>query len=159
MNGTLELDLQSFVLLRLGDRQFAVPATRISELVPTSRIYRFPHRTPELEGVLVRRGRIVPICDVSEGLTGTRLANRGLYLLALRQFEHGMECVALPLTGECELVTAEMTPASGERLPHVQGWISHDGSVIEVLDLDHLIPGPGPAARASSSLTVQEALP
>jgi chemotaxis signal transduction protein len=40
-----ETDLQSFVLLRLGDRRFAVAANQIAELVAPSRIFRFPHHT------------------------------------------------------------------------------------------------------------------
>ena len=31
-------------------------------------------RTPEIEGVLLRRGRIVPVCDVAERLLGNREA-------------------------------------------------------------------------------------
>src|SRR6267154_385348 len=65
-----ETDLQSFVLLRLGDRRFAVTATQIAELVAPSRVFRFPHHTSEVEGVILRRGRIVPVCDVAEKLIG-----------------------------------------------------------------------------------------
>src|SRR5260221_6255778 len=43
-----ETDLQSFVLLRLGDRRFAVTATQIAELVAPSRVFRFPHHTGEV---------------------------------------------------------------------------------------------------------------
>ena len=50
-----DTDLQSFVLLRLGDRRFAVAATQIAELVPPSRVFRFPHHTGEVEGVILRQ--------------------------------------------------------------------------------------------------------
>ncbi len=86
MTVSTELELQSFVLLRLGERRFAVSANQIAELVAPSRVFRFPHRTPKLEGVILRRGRIVPVCDVSEMLLGKRLTSRRFYLIAVRNY-------------------------------------------------------------------------
>jgi chemotaxis signal transduction protein len=142
MTVATELELQSFVLLRLGERRFAVSANQIAELVAPSRVFRFPHRTPKLEGVILRRGRIVPVCDVSEMLLGKRLTSRRFYLIALRNYGKQKEWVAMPVTGECELINAEMIAAVESDAPHVAGWLSHDGDVIEVLNLDALTPGP-----------------
>ena len=55
MTVSAELELQSFVLLRLGERRFAVRAGQIAELVAPSRIFKFPHRTAQIEGVILRR--------------------------------------------------------------------------------------------------------
>lgn len=142
MTVATELELQSFVLLRLGERRFAVAANHIAELVAPSRVFRFPHRTPRIEGVILRRGRIVPVCDVAESLLGKRLTSRRFYLIAVRHYGAQTEWVALPVTGECELITSEMSSASSTDAPHVAGWLSHDGDVIEVLNLDALTPGP-----------------
>jgi len=135
-------DLQSFVLLRLGERRFAVSASQIAELVAPSRVFRFPHRTPKMEGVILRRGRIVPVCDVSEALLGKRLSSRRFYLITARQYGTQREWVAMPVSGECELINAEVIAAGESDAPHVAGWLSHDGDVIEVLNLDTLTPGP-----------------
>src|SRR5690242_14461547 len=143
MNQAAELGAQSFVLLRLGERRFAVAATQISELVAPSRIFRFPHRTQRLEGVILRRGRIVPVCDVAEALLGKGLTSRRFYLIAVRHYGKQAEWVALPVTGDCELIVAEMTPSGEADAPHVAGWISHNGEVIEILNLDALTPGAG----------------
>ncbi len=86
MTALAEIELQSFVLLRLGERRFAVSANHIAELVAPSRVFRFPHHTPRLEGVILRRGRIVPVCDVSEVLIGKRLTSRRFYLIAVRNY-------------------------------------------------------------------------
>ena len=141
MTVSAELELLSFVLLRLGDRRFAVAAGQIAELVAPTRVFRFPHRTPKIEGVIQRRGRIIPVCDVAEELIGKSLQSRRFYLLALRRFGARTEWVAIPVTGECELINAEMTAAGEADAPHVAGWLSHDGDVIEVLNLDALTPG------------------
>ena len=156
MNPRNEQGSQSFVLLRLGDRRFAMIASQIAELVAPSRVFRFPHRTPKLEGVILRRGRIVPVCDVSEMLLGKRLASRRFYLIAVRNYAEKSEWVALPVTGECELIATEMSPATEADAPYVAGWISYDANVIEVLNIDALTPGPVTAPVVCVPLEMQE---
>ena len=141
MNASAELEAKPFVLLRLGERRFAVAADGTAELVALSRVFRFPHRTAKIEGVILRRGRIVPVCDVAEQLISSGLGTRRFYLIALRRYGQRTEWVAIPVTGECELINAELTTASRSDEPHVAGWISHGGDVIEVLKLDALTPG------------------
>ena len=133
-----ELELQSVVLLRLGVRRFAIAASHIAELVAPSRIFKFPHRTPGVEGVILRRGRVVPVCEVAPRLLGKKISARRFYLIARRRYDSHTEWVALPVTGECELIDAEITAAGDQDAPHVDGWISHDGNVIEVLNVTAL---------------------
>jgi len=142
MSNVKQYDAQACVLLRLGERRFALAAGQIAELVAPSRVFRFAHRTTELDGVILRRGRVVPVCDVAEKLTGKKLTTRRFYLVATQRRGAGLDWVALPVSGECELITADLTPASESDSPHVAAWLSHDGEVIEVLNLDALLPGP-----------------
>jgi chemotaxis signal transduction protein len=159
MTVSAELELQSFVLLRLGERRFAVPANQIAELVAPSRVFKFPHHTSQIEGVILRRGRIVPVCDVAEMLIGKKITSRRLYLLAVRHYGTQTEWVALPVTGECELINAEMTAAAESDAPHVAGWLSHAGDVIEVLNVDAITPGPGEMRPEHETSDVLEARP
>jgi chemotaxis signal transduction protein len=142
MSSLDQLDARSCVLLRLGERRFALTAEQIAELVAPSRVFRFAHRTPELDGVILRRGRVVPVCDVAEKLIGKKLTSRRFYLVATRRRGATLEWIALPVSGECELITADLTPAGSSDSPHVAAWLSHDGEVIEVLNLDALTPVP-----------------
>jgi chemotaxis signal transduction protein len=142
MTATPESVLQSFVLLRLGDRRFALPASQVAELVAPSRIFRFPHKSPALEGVILRRGRMIAICDIAERLTGKKLATRRFNLLATRKYGQQLDWIAVPVSGECELINDDMVPAGANDSPHVDGWLSHGGEVIEVLRLSALTPGP-----------------
>ncbi len=154
-----ETEPQSFVLLRLGDRRFAVSANQIGELVTPSRVFRFPHNTAEVEGVILRRGRIVPVCDVAEKLIGKGLKSRRFYLIAQRCYGAQTEWVALPVTGDCELINADMTLPSDTDAPHVSGWLSHAGDVIEVLNLAALTPGPAQIAPVTAPPQPLEARP
>jgi chemotaxis signal transduction protein len=135
-----QIDARSCVLLRIGERTFALPADQVAELVAPSRIFRFPHRTKQIDGVILRRGRVVPVCDLAEKLTGKRIASRRFYLIAWRQQVGSKETVALPVSGECELIRADLTPTSSTDSPHVAAWLSHKGEIIEVLNLSALTP-------------------
>jgi chemotaxis signal transduction protein len=136
-----QADTCSCVLLRLGERRFALAANQVAELAAPSRIFRFAHRSPEIDGVILRRGRVVPVCDIAEKLTGKKLLHRRFYLIASRPQRDGADWVALPVSGECELIQADLTPAGPSDSPHVAAWISHHGEVIEVLNLYALTPG------------------
>src|SRR5208282_3170740 len=113
----------------------------------------------KLEGVILRRGRIVPVCDVAEKLLGKAVTSRRFYLIAVRHYGDKTEWVALPVTGDCELIAAEMTAAGESDAPHVAGWISHNGEVIEVLNLDALTPGSDNVSTAEATAVVLEARP
>jgi len=133
-------DTRSCVLLRLGERRFALAADQVAELAAPSRVFRFAHHTPEIEGVILRRGRVVPVCDIAERLTGKKLGQRRFYLIATRRQRESFDWIALPVSGECELIQADLTPAGASDSPHVSGWLSHDGEVIELLNLTALTP-------------------
>lgn len=141
---------QSFVLLRLGERRFAIPASQIAELVAPSRVFRFPHKSPDVEGVVLRRGRMIPLCDIADRLNGKKLTTRRFFLLATRRFGAQLDWIAIPVSGDCELITTDMMEAGANDSPHVAGWLSHGGEVIEVLRLSVLTPGPADQTSAAS---------
>ncbi len=157
MTVSAELELQSYVLLRIGEHQFAIPANQVAELLAPSRITHFPHRTPGIEGVILRRGRIVPVCDVGESLIGERVTSRRFYLIAVRQYRMQSEWVAIPVTGECALIHSDLNPPGESDASHVGGWLSHGGHVIQVLNLESLIPSSDPSDVPASRQDFAEA--
>ena len=144
MTWTDQADTHSCVLLRLGERRFALAADQVAELAAPSRIFRFAHKTSQIDGVILRRGRVVPVCDIAETLIGKKLTHRRFYLIATRRQQQGLDWIALPVSGECELIQADLTPASSSDSPHVSAWLSYQGEVIEVLNLYALTPGIDP---------------
>lgn len=157
MSWAEQSDTCSCVLLRLGERRFALAAEQVAELAAPSRIFRFAHRTPEIEGVILRRGRVVPVCDIAEKLTGKRLGQRRFYLIATRRHGESLDWIALPVSGQCELIHADLTPAGESDSPHVSGWLSHGGEVIELLNLKALTPAADSAPPQPSSAPTPEA--
>jgi chemotaxis signal transduction protein len=128
-----------YVLFPLGNKRFALPAELVAELARPDSPQLFPHTTPLITGVLVRRGHIVPVCDIAEVLLGKDAPARKFYLIASRKFGEQVELTALPVTGECELTAAEMTQSTGRLPEYVVGLLSLKDEIVEVIELEKLI--------------------
>lgn len=126
-----------FVLFPLGGKRFALPAEQVAELARPDREQSFPHTTPLLTGVLVRRGAIVPVCDVAQVLV-TNTPARRFYLIATRMLERTAELTAIPVTGECELASAQLLPPASGLPEHVVGLLSLKDEIVEVIDLSKI---------------------
>ncbi|HEV3038381.1 MAG TPA: chemotaxis protein CheW [Candidatus Angelobacter sp.] len=130
---------KSFVIFPLGTRRFAFPADDVTELAKPDHLQVFPHRTAMLAGVLVRRGRIIPVLDVAQVLVGPKAPPRKFYLIVNRQCGLRQERTAIPVSGECELTTAELHVSSGTTSRYVTGFLSLSNEVIEVVALEKLV--------------------
>jgi chemotaxis signal transduction protein len=129
---------QRFVLFPLGKKRFALPAAEVSELSRPDELQTFPHTTNLLAGVLMRRGKIVPVLDVAQIVIGPNAPQRRFYLIANRRFERDLEWTAIPVTGECELTSAEVIAPTGKLPQYVTGLLSLDDEIVEVIDLNRL---------------------
>lgn len=129
----------SFVLLRVGERRFAFPASIVTELAPPVRLHTFPHASPLLTGVIVRRARIIPVYDAGSVLTGKRMMSHRFYLIARREFGKATELSAIPVDGECELATGEMQPPPPGQPHYVTGTLQVNDEMLDVLDLEALV--------------------
>jgi len=143
---------KSWVLLHVGNRRFALPAESVMELAPPVRLHNFPHTSSFIAGVIVRRGRIVPVYDVAPVLCGRESSVHRFYLIADRAFGPGHdagEASAIPVNGECELATGEMQPPQENAPPYFAGTLAIENENIDVLDLQKLVS----AGRTDPSAT------
>lgn len=129
----------SFVLFPMGKKRFALPSEAVTELAREDEPQTFPHTTPLLTGVLIRRGRIVPVSDIAPVLIGPEAPPRKFYLIANRVLPSVEEWTAIPVSGECELTQAELLPVTGKLPDYVIGLLALREEIIEVLDLDRLL--------------------
>lgn len=131
----------SFVLLQIGHRRIALPAAQVAELAPPVRLHAFPHRTPLLAGVIVRRGRIVPVIDTEPVLGGKSPLSHRFYLIANRTIGGASELGAIPVNGECELVSGDMQPPAMDRPAYVAGTLTVGEESVDVLNLEAFSTG------------------
>ena len=141
----------SFVLFRAGDRRFALPASVVAELAPPLQLHLFPHTSALVAGVIVRRGRIVPVYDAVPGLAGGNISGQRFYLIARREFGAAGELSAIPVDGEGELATGEMEPPSPGLPDYVVGMLPIGGEPIEVLDFGAVVASQSAAPEAEEA--------
>jgi chemotaxis signal transduction protein len=152
MSAFSDLPEATYVVLRLGDRRFALPANRVEELTSAGRLDKFPHRTPGVEGVIVRRRRILAVRDVASLLMGRALLVHRFYLIVRRHYGAQLELEALPVSGDCELVGGVIPLPRGDEAPeYFAGRIDLAGEQIPLLDVDKLATAAPQAAELAGS--------
>jgi chemotaxis signal transduction protein len=140
---------ESFILLNVGAARFAVSSDQVAELVAADRQHVFPHRTQWIDGVLLCRGRIVPVCKIECVLPGVTGSNWRYYLLG--RWRHGAaeDWVALPADGNSELFEAVPIPLQERRAGCITGLLWRGEETVEILDLQTMMDMA--AAQASGS--------
>jgi purine-binding chemotaxis protein CheW len=129
-------DTTRFVIFPLGEERYALDSSQVKELVMPSRVYSFPHTMRSLEGVLVRRGAVIPVCDLRAAFGHG--SERNLYVIARCNYAGRAETVAIPVSGDCELVRGERGE-SPENVTFVTGLLRTGGRIIPLLALDQVV--------------------
>jgi chemotaxis signal transduction protein len=147
--------IPSFVVFQIGKRRVALSQNCVAELIASPVLFSFPHTSPLITGIVLRRGRIVPVMDLGPGLLGEPSPLARFFLVVERQISNVSERCAIPVQGECELVSAIMLPAA-ERESFVIGSLDLNEEHIDILDLEKVIAAG--ATRIAASVPAAEAL-
>ena len=147
--------IPSFVVFQVGKRRVALSQNCVAELIASPVLFSFPHTSPLITGIVLRRGRIVPVMDLGPGLLGEPTPQARFFLVVERQISNVSERCAIPVQGECELVSAIMLPAA-ERENFVIGSLDLNEEQIDILDLEKVIAAG--ATRIADSVPAAEAL-
>jgi len=131
-------DEKKFVVFPAGTLHCAIPAACVAELTLPQEVYTFPHTSSEILGVILRRGRVIPLYDLAGLLKLPACAPAHYHLIALRHTAEASELAAIPVSGECGLVSADVLPAK-QAAPGVVGELIWDSRSYQLLDLDQLI--------------------
>jgi hypothetical protein len=81
----------------------------------------------------------VPVYETHQVLGGKGSSAQSFYLIARRGLDPAGETGAIPVNGECELVTCEMQPVSSDRPAWVAGTLAIGDELLYVLDLESLV--------------------
>jgi chemotaxis signal transduction protein len=129
---------EKFVIFPAGALQCAVSASCVSELSLPQEVYSFPHTSREILGVILRRGKVIPLYDLAGMLKLPEYAPAHYHLIAVRHVADSTELAAIPVSGECDLVSGEVVSAKNPA-PGVVGELIWESRSYELLDLDKLI--------------------
>ncbi len=133
-------DTTRFVTFPLGEERYALDSSQVKELVMPSQVYSFPHTMQSLEGVLVRRGAVIPVCDLRAPLA--MVPERKPLRDCAMQLRGTRSTVAIPVSGDCELVQGERDEAPSndpEAVTFVAGLLRTGGRTVPLLDLDQVV--------------------
>jgi CheW-like domain len=128
----------SFVVAQIGSRRIALQSSGIAELILSPLLHTFPHTTSLIVGVVLRRGRVLPVLDMGLGLLGIPSAAAKFYLVIERHIGNIADRYAIPVDGECELVSGIMFPPKDED-GFAIGSLDLAGDVIDVIDFEKAI--------------------
>ena len=128
----------SYVVFQIGTRRVALTREGVAELIASPILFAFPHTSPLIIGVVLRRGRLVPVLDLGPGLLGVSSPPARLFLVVERQTLTFTERCAIPVQGECELVAGIMLPLEPQD-GYVSGRLELNEEQIDVLDLEKAI--------------------
>src|SRR5580700_10209213 len=128
----------SFVVFHVGTRRVALSRDCVAELIASPLLFSFPHTTPLITGVVLRRGRIVPVLDLGPGLLGVLSPAARFLLVVEPHISNYSERCAILVQGECELVAGIMFPASGQE-EFLAGRLDLNEEQIDVLELEKAI--------------------
>jgi chemotaxis signal transduction protein len=145
----------SFVVFQVGTRRVALSRESVAELIASPLLFSFPHTTPLITGVVLRRGQIVPVLDLGPGLLGAPSPPARFFLVVERHISNIPQRCAIPVQGECELVAGIMLPTAGQD-EFVSGCLDLNKEQIEVLDLEKAIAAG--ARNEEEAITAAEAL-
>ena len=138
MNAEKSSLVPSFVVFHVGARRVALSRDIVAELIASPFLYSFPHTTPLIASVVLRRGRIVPVLDLGPGILGAASPPARFFLVVERRISNSSERCAIPVQGECELVAGIMlSRASPEDF--VNGYLDLNEERIDVLNLEKTI--------------------
>jgi chemotaxis signal transduction protein len=128
----------SFVVLQVGTRRIALPREKVAELIASPLLFAFPHTTPLIAGVVLRRGRVLPVLDLGPGVSGAPSPSTRFFLVVERYISDALEKCAIPVQGACELVSGVMIPGADDD-GFVTGHLNLNGQQVDVLHLEKAI--------------------
>lgn len=127
-----------FVVFQVGTRRIALRREAVAELIASPQLFVFPHTSPMIAGVVLRRGRILPVLDLGPAVSGAPSRSTRFFLVVERIISGAIEKCAIPVQGACELLSGIMSPQTGIT-DFVIGRVDLNGEPIDVLDLEKAI--------------------
>ena len=132
---------QQLVVFSLGDEEYALPITRVQEIIRYSEPRAVSSELPWIRGVISLRGKIVPVCDLAArlGLVSERPQSAKIVIV---DTESGTAGVIVDDVEEVMTVDAsqlDTVPAAGADF--IEAVAKIDSRLVVLLNPDGLLAG------------------
>ena len=136
-----------FITFSAGNQSFCLEITQIREIRRWTPVTKLPHTPDDVLGVMNLRGAVIPIYDLSArfGLEQTEASERNVVIVVAV----GGKPVGLLAESVSEIISInpddiQDTPPVDSRftMEYIQGIISHDDTMVRIINLDAVISVP-----------------
>jgi purine-binding chemotaxis protein CheW len=132
---------RQLVIFSLGAEEYALPITRVQEIIRYSEPRNVASPTPWIRGVINLRGRIVPVCDLAERL-GLEVERPDTAKIVIVETAAGTAGVIVDEVQEVLTVEDEqLEPAPAAASDHVDAIAKIGDRLAVLLDIDGLFAG------------------
>jgi chemotaxis-related protein WspB len=133
------------LLLRIGERRFAIPAASVLEVVPKVALRPAPEAEAYLAGLFAYRGTVLPAADLCMRVEGracrSLLSSR---IVVVRRSGAGparaFGILSENVTDVRDFSGSQVVTVDADFAPYVRGTILQDGQMIHVLEVDGILP-------------------
>jgi chemotaxis signal transduction protein/chemotaxis regulatin CheY-phosphate phosphatase CheZ len=135
--------VQQYIGFRINIGEYAIPITRVREIINLPEITRIPQSPVYLRGITNLRGSVIPVVDLKELIHVQAAENGGTKVIVIASGRITFGILVDGITGVISIDEAMVE--SPENLPHgnaeqVEGVAKLDGRLIVLLDIKKLIP-------------------
>jgi len=132
---------RQLVIFSLGAEEYALPITRVQEIIRYAEPRSVASPTPWIRGVINLRGRIVPVCDLAERL-GMAVDRPDTAKIVIVETDSGTAGVIVDDVQEVLTVEdAQLEPAPGTASDHVEAIAKIGDRLAVLLNIDGLFAG------------------
>jgi chemotaxis-related protein WspB len=133
---------------RIGAENYALPASRIAQVLPLVGVRPLPRALPGVAGVVDYHGRLVPVIDLSELLTGRPAARRLSTRIVVAHYGDGVETAQLLGLIVERATRAERhaaadfahTGVASPQAPYLGGVTAHAAGMVQLIEVSRLLP-------------------
>jgi chemotaxis-related protein WspB len=131
-----------FLKFRIGNGRYALDTTEIIEVLPLIRITPVPQAPAGVAGLIVYRGKFVPVIDLSELALGEAAPSHiSTRLILVRYGEQPLGLIAERSTDvmRCDPGSFSDTGVSSGSTPYLGRATQHEGELVRLIEVRNLL--------------------
>jgi chemotaxis-related protein WspB len=135
------------LVFRVGEKSFSLPTAHVVEVVPRVRLREVPGAPDHVAGLLMYRGGVLPVVDLSQLLGGrpaVSVLSTRIVIFEYRNTGQELRRIGVIAEGATETINIDphafdSTTLDFERTPYLGGVATHEGSLLQLIHMDRLL--------------------